>query len=184
MDGVALAHFQIHGRAVGAAGPVVFGKGNLVAWTIISEGGIRLDGNVAGVTYTSSNPLNLELGGNASQFTARTRGLGKVAVKGSLDMDDGQGGWIVFREPLFEAGSKTYTFDGRPGLYSATCAGDRILFQVSTAGGKTAAQVINFLDQSKLTGNAGTGQLVFDNKGITATFVGTGDWFTVRRLGL
>ena len=198
VGGASLRDFRIHGYGDGdEAGPVVRGSGSLLGGTIVtgSGGGIELQGDVIAVDYRSANTITLKVNGNVESSSFKQADLlqpMKINVTGALAVDDGRGGLLVYQAPLFGHGDVAQWSCGEAsaaGLYLAEFAGDQMLVHCSLAGGRAAMSVSSYHNAANLTGNAGVGKLsvaashnsTLGGK-LTATMMGTGGDFTVRRV--
>ena len=173
----ALRHARIHARESNG-GTIISGTGNINATTIISENSINIDGNLTDVTYHSVNPLYLTATGNVTRFNAFCNGIGTLAVTGSYQINDGNGGWIVSRQALFGSGTKTWEASNVDGLYSCSYAGSKLLMQTTLFGGTQQSNAIQLWNAP----NPSIGTLGIAGSVVTATFNGTGDYFVVRKL--
>jgi hypothetical protein len=160
------------------------GTGSLTAGSIVGRAEINITGNLYAVQLMSSASVWLQVDGDVTQTTVLASGITAMNVSGAMEVTDGAGGVLVARTPLHAAGVCTWNVVG-DGLFKASYGGDMILFYSTSAGGKRATSVVATHSQANATGNQGTGRLNLINGGVTvrATFVGTGDVFTVRRVG-
>ena len=203
VGGASLRDFRIHGYGDGdEAGPIVRGSGNLEGGTIVTGagGGLELDGDVVAIDYRSANVITLNVNGNVQRSSFRQGALTqplKINVTGGLEIDDGAGGILVQQSALYNHGDVARWDCGEeagaaPGLYHAEFAGDQMLVHCSLAGGRAAMSISSYHDAANITGNEGVGKLsVVDAASngtlggeLMATMMGTGGYFTVRRVAL
>lgn len=183
-----LHSFRISGYADGDEScPVIRGSGSLRSGTVVSSGhGIRLNGSMVDVDVRTSAKVDLVVNGDVLRSSYRGSSIGNISVSGQLELEDGTGGVLLSRSPLFQAGEQaTWTFPDSEltGLYEASFAGDRLLLHSSRAGGVRRTSLVSHHDQRALSGNRGTGTVdLISNATVVASFQGTGGYFTVRRL--
>ena len=121
-----------------------------------------------------------------------------LEVGGAMALDDGHGGVLLARLPLFAAGdsARWMIVPEADGLLEAEFAGDRLLLHASSAGLASAAvSVVAHHDQGARVPGTGRLELIGGQNATTgsdyaasapylvATFTNTGGFFTVRRLG-
>ena len=199
VGGATLRDFRIHAYGDGdEGGPIVRGQGNLVGGTIVTGAGRGLDvvGDVSAVDYRSANKISVKVLGSVlrSSFRSGSPQQTDLNVSGTMEIEDGTGGVLVHSQPLFGHGDSSKWAcggaGGTAGLYLAAFAGDQMLVHCSVAGGRAAMSISSHHDAANLTGNAGVGRLAVVGEGtasaiggeLEATMVGTGGYFTVRRV--
>lgn len=179
-----LSNFKISAYA-SDGGSLISGTGDLNSGQIISSAQITgpLTGNITGVSFTTSGNFNLTLTGNVTLCKVLAAGLGTISVSGTLELDDGNGGYIVFSQAL-GSGSASYNFpasgNALSGTYCAQYAGNVAEVFTSIIGGTrysvvTTAATANPTSTLAVIGSGTT------QSGFTATFVATGGTFVVRR---
>ena len=185
---ISLSHLRLT-QTSSAGGTIVTGAG----------GGLELDGNVVAVDYRSANAITLTVNGNIQRSSFRQGALAqpmKVNVTGGLEIDDGTGGILVQQSALYSHGDVARWDCGEgvvvvAGLYLAEFAGDQMLVHCSLAGGQPAMSISSHHDAANITGNDGVGKLsvAASSSGtlggqLMATMMGTGGYFTVRRIAV
>ena len=183
-----LHSFRISGYADGDEScSIIRGTGSLQSGTVVSSGhGIRLNGSMAAVDVRTSSSVDLVVDGDVLRSSYRGSSIGNISVSGQLELDDGTGGVLLSRSPLFQPGETTmFVFPDSEltGLYEAAFAGDRLLLHSSRAGGVRRTSLVSKHDHQALSGNRGTGTVdLINTTTLVAAFQDTGGFFTVRRL--
>eukprot|EP00039_Didymoeca_costata_P031503 m.35076 g.35076 ORF g.35076 m.35076 type:complete len:526 (-) comp8828_c0_seq1:118-1695(-) len=193
-----LRDFRIHAYSDGDEScPIIRGTGSLVSGSINGGGsGIFITGSMMSVEIKTANSnVKLSVVGSITTSSIRAPSLaqGYLHVTGDIDIDDGGGGRVVGYQPVY-SGSAQWMFPSKTclaekpcfevvgsysGLYDVGFAGDRMLLHSSEAGNDRFTTVVSY-HKAKMSG---TGRLeLLNNKTITATFNGTGGYFTVRLL--
>jgi hypothetical protein len=187
-----LQHFRIDAYGDGdASWPIVSGQGSLNAGSILGHGLLNLTGagsGISAVEIRSLGAVTLLIDGDVRRCSVRSASGGpgvrarNIAVTGELELDDGQGGTIVYLAQIDDVSPAASWAATGSGIFQAAFNGTQMLLQLSTGGGVSQASVVAFADEPKgalaLQGSPATGFRVTASRQV----VGAKADFSVRRV--